>query len=387
MDEPARRRIGRVLFLSGTHRVVSGLPDDVFDELVNLAAGRAWTERFDPRVLRAQHNVVDPPDLRRRLAFRDGARHIGPVTRPFVLREDVHDDRLARVERAGPDLMRVGRLRARRADRAVRGVTALEQRRLDDRAQPLGREHGSVKLERAVRSRFGAAKGIDAFAPGILGRTLCRLDRLDLVGALGSSAVAKIVRDNKLDAHLAQPVGFGDREVRRDRDPPQTALVEEPLDDRCPELGARDAAGGQVLRAVLVHVDDARRARFLARASFLERACDEHELLDVLEGDDRIGREEFGRVIDVGKAISVGVEEERKAACDRGVVGAAGTRHFRLLSAGATGRSGPRPAEDRSPRSARRPRSMHRVRRLAARSRRSFRRSDPSRSSRTGSPA
>src|SRR5207253_10463950 len=83
-------------------------------------------------------------------------------------------------------------------------------------------------------------------APGILGRTLCRLDRVDLVGALGSSAVAKIVRDNKLDAHLAQPVGFGDREVRRDRDPPQTALVEEPLDDRCPELGARDAAAGQV---------------------------------------------------------------------------------------------------------------------------------------------
>src|SRR6266550_3838893 len=127
MDEATRRRVGGVPLLSRTKRVVARLPDDVFDELMYLAPGHAWAKGFDARVLRALHDVVDLPDLGRRLALRNGPRHVRPVPRLFVLRKDVHDDGLAGVERAGPDLVRVGRLRARRADRPVGGIPALEE--------------------------------------------------------------------------------------------------------------------------------------------------------------------------------------------------------------------------------------------------------------------
>src|SRR2546430_17674881 len=107
MDERARRRIARVLLLPWAKGVIPGAPDDVLDELVDLASGHARSERLDPRVLGAQHDVVDLPDLRRRLTLRNGARHVGPESRLFVLGDDVHDDRLARRQRAGPDLVRV----------------------------------------------------------------------------------------------------------------------------------------------------------------------------------------------------------------------------------------------------------------------------------------
>ena len=124
VDEATRRRIGRVLFLSGTHRVVAGSPDEVLDKLVDLASGHTRTECLDAGVLRPTNEVIDLSDFGGRFAFRDGARHVRPITRLLVLREDVHDDRLARMERAGPDLVRIGGLRTRRADRAFGSVPA-----------------------------------------------------------------------------------------------------------------------------------------------------------------------------------------------------------------------------------------------------------------------
>src|SRR5439155_24938848 len=52
VDEATRRRIGRVLLLSGTHRVVAGSPDEVLDKLVDLASGHTRTECLDAGVLR-----------------------------------------------------------------------------------------------------------------------------------------------------------------------------------------------------------------------------------------------------------------------------------------------------------------------------------------------
>ena len=127
VDEAARRRIAWILLLTRTQRVVAGCPDGVLDELVNLAPGHTGTQRLDARVLSALHNVVDLPDLRGRLALGYGPRHVGPVPRLFVLRKDVHDDRLLRVQGAGADLMRIGPLRAGRADRAVGRISALEK--------------------------------------------------------------------------------------------------------------------------------------------------------------------------------------------------------------------------------------------------------------------
>src|SRR6266550_3329084 len=112
MDEAARRHVAGVLLLSRTKRVVPSLPDDVLHKLVYLAPGHAWAKGFDARVLRALHDVVDLPDLGRRLALRNGPRHVGPIPRLFVLGEDVHDDRLLRVQGPGADLMRIGGLRA-----------------------------------------------------------------------------------------------------------------------------------------------------------------------------------------------------------------------------------------------------------------------------------
>ncbi len=204
-------------------------------------------------------------------------------------------------------------------DRAIGRVSALEERGLDDRTKPLGREHGTVQLEGAIGARFRAADGVDALTPRILGRALRRLDRLDLVRPLAAPALAEIISDDKLDPHLTQAIRLGEWKIRRDRDALHAARIQEALHDRRPELAPGDASTRKLLRAVLVHVHDRRRSGFLACAAFFERARDDDELLDVLERDDRIRREESGHVIDVRELVTVRVKEERHAA--RGIDG------------------------------------------------------------------
>ena len=154
---------------------------------------------------------------------------------------------------------------------------------------------------------------LDALAPGLLGRPLRRLDRLDLVGTLDPATLAKVLRDQQLDARLTEDVGFRDREIRRDRDAAKTSVFEEALHDLREELRAAQAFCGEVLRAEVVHVHDLRGARFLADAPFLERARDDDELFDVLERDDRIGGKELRRVVHVRESVPVRIEEERLA--------------------------------------------------------------------------
>src|SRR5437867_3221595 len=261
----------------------------------------------------APDDVVHPPDLLRRLALGDGARHVRPVPRGFVLREDVHDDRFARVERAFPDLVWIGGLRARRADRSIRRAAALEERDLDDRAQPLGGERSAVELENAILADRRAAERIDAELPRLLRRALGRLDGFELVRPLRTPALAEVAQHDELDAHRAQTVGDPDREVRREADAGELALVEEPLDDRRRELRAVDALGGELLRAVAVPVDHARRTRLFLRATLFERARDDDELLDLLERDDRVRREEPRGVVHVREAVAVRAEEQRES--------------------------------------------------------------------------
>src|SRR5438046_2559664 len=107
VDEAARRAVIRILLLPRPEGVVAGAPDDVLDDRVYLAAGHSGPERANAGVLSAHHDLVHLPNLGRRFAFRYGARHVRPVPGRLVLREDVHDDRLVRVERAGPALVRV----------------------------------------------------------------------------------------------------------------------------------------------------------------------------------------------------------------------------------------------------------------------------------------
>src|SRR5581483_7879219 len=189
VDEATRRRavLRCGALLARTERVVSGGPDDVLDELVDLTAGDAGPQGPDALVLRAPGDLVHLQDLVGGRALRDRARHVRVIPRGLVLREDVHDDRLVRVERARPDHVRIGRLRPRRDDRALRDAAELEQAALDDRAQPLRGEHLAV-------------------------------ERVDLVRPLRAPALGEVVRDDELDAQRAQTLGHAEREVRRDRD-------------------------------------------------------------------------------------------------------------------------------------------------------------------------
>src|SRR5581483_30969 len=316
VDEATRRRavLRCGALLARTERVVSGGPDDVLDELVDLTAGDAGPQGPDALVLRAPGDLVHLQDLVGGRALRDRARHVRVIPRGLVLREDVHDDRLVRVERARPDHVRIGRLRPRRDDRALRDAAELEQAALDDRAQPLRGEHLAVELERPVLPHARAADRVDAQGPRVLGRALRLLERVDLVRPLRAPALGEVVRDDELDAQRAQTLGHAEREVRRDRDALRAAGLEEARDDVGVELLAPDALSGELLRAERVDVEDARRARLLANAPLLQRARDDDDLAPVLERDDRIGREEAREVIDVGELVPVGVEEEGKAA-------------------------------------------------------------------------
>src|SRR5207249_10754271 len=103
---------------------------------MDLASGDPRPQRLDACVLRATYDLVHLPDIGRWLALRHGPRHIGPVPRLLVLREDVHDDRLALVQRSRAHHVRVRALRTWGDDRAVRRVAELEEAALDDRSQP-----------------------------------------------------------------------------------------------------------------------------------------------------------------------------------------------------------------------------------------------------------
>ena len=233
VDEPARGAAVLRALLPRAERVVSGFPDDVLDELVHLAAGDPWTQRFDADVLRAPRDLVELGDLRGRLAFRDGARHVRPVPGRLVLREDVHDDGLARMKRPRADQVRIGGLFPRRDDRALRDTTELEQPRFDDRAQPFGGERLAGQLERAVRPNGRALQSLDAFRPRVLGSALRRLERGDLVRTFRAAALAEVAVDDELDARAAKALGHPDRKVRPDGDAPHAARLEETLDDAC----------------------------------------------------------------------------------------------------------------------------------------------------------
>src|SRR5947207_647884 len=65
-----------------------------------------------------------------------------------------------------------------------------------------------------------------------------------------------------------------------------------------------------------------------SRQALLQRAGHDHERFDVLERDDRVGGEEFGRVIDVGELVPVGVEEQREPGREL-----SGFGHFRPIYA------------------------------------------------------
>src|SRR5205823_10532709 len=119
VNEAARGGIARILLLTGSQRVVPGLPDHVLDQLMNLPTGHARAESFDARVLSVLHDLVHLSDLSQRLALRDRPRHIRPVPRLFVLWKYVHDDRLPGVKRPRSYLVGVYGLRCGRADCAV----------------------------------------------------------------------------------------------------------------------------------------------------------------------------------------------------------------------------------------------------------------------------
>ena len=138
VDEAARRAAVLRTLLPGAERVVSGFPDDVLDQLVHLAARDAGSQGLDPGVLRALRDLVHLRDLGRRLALGDRAGHIGVVPRRLVLREDVHDDRLARAQRTGPDHVRIRGLLPRRDDRSFRDAAQL-------RAAVTRRSRGDVR--------------------------------------------------------------------------------------------------------------------------------------------------------------------------------------------------------------------------------------------------
>src|SRR5207237_1652139 len=137
VDEAAGRAVIRILLLPRPEGVVAGAPDDVLDDRVHLAAGHSWPEGANAGVLSAHHDLVHLPNLGRRFAFRYGARHVRPVPGRLVLREDVHDDRLVRVERACPALVRARRRGPGGTARAVGSVAALPERTLAGRAAAL----------------------------------------------------------------------------------------------------------------------------------------------------------------------------------------------------------------------------------------------------------
>src|SRR2546430_9085103 len=139
VNEAAGRLIRGIALLAGTLRVIAGAPDDVLDELVHLASGHAGTERADALVLSMHHDLVHLADFLGGFPLADRARHIRPIPGRLVLREDVHDDRLAGVPRTGPDLVRIRGLRSRGADCAFRGAAALEGRGPYHRPQSFGR--------------------------------------------------------------------------------------------------------------------------------------------------------------------------------------------------------------------------------------------------------
>ena len=62
---------------------------------------------------------------RGRFATNDRARKVGVIARRIVARENVHHDRLMRLERSGADLMRVDSLMTARNDRVFAGTTLL----------------------------------------------------------------------------------------------------------------------------------------------------------------------------------------------------------------------------------------------------------------------
>src|SRR5947208_12677040 len=64
---------------------------EVLDKLVDLASGHTRTECLDAGVLRPTNEVIDLSDLGGRLAFRDSARHVRPITR---LRSEEHTSEL-----------------------------------------------------------------------------------------------------------------------------------------------------------------------------------------------------------------------------------------------------------------------------------------------------
>src|SRR6266545_6858008 len=85
MDEPARHSAVLRALLSRPQRVVTGLEDDVLDELMHLASRDAGAQGLDAGVLRALGDLVHLHDLGRRLTLRDGARHVRPIPRRLVL--------------------------------------------------------------------------------------------------------------------------------------------------------------------------------------------------------------------------------------------------------------------------------------------------------------
>ena len=304
---------------------------------MDLASGDPRPQRLDACVLRATHDLVHLLDIGRWLALRHGARHIGPVPRLLVLREDVHDDRLALVQRSRAHHVRVRALRTWGDDRAVRRVAELEEAALDDRSQPFCGERRAVELKHAFLANGRAAQCIDASRPGVFAGALRRLERLDLVGPLRAPAVAEVEPNSRLDAERSQSLGHADREVRRDGDALRPARCEEARDDVRIHLLARHALGHEVLPAELVDVEHRRRARLLAHTALLERDRDDHNLVAILERDDRIGREEARQVVDIRELVPVGVEEERRA------VGPTHPGQSTAATAMAAGRRGDRP--------------------------------------------
>ena len=75
-------------------------------------------DRVDPGLLRLAHDVVDLPQLRRRLPERDGARHVGVV--PAEQRPEVELDHVPLFERAGTSARGAARRRSRRRPRSGR---------------------------------------------------------------------------------------------------------------------------------------------------------------------------------------------------------------------------------------------------------------------------
>src|SRR5918995_3104098 len=144
VEEALRKRLA--FFLVVHVGLVARRVQHLGDPVVNVLAAYAGLYHGEGRFLALQYGVVHLLQTIVRFALDERAGHVRVVAGREVDGENVHDDRLSRLQGAVAALVRVSALRAAGDDGAVGGAPAPEQLHVYPPAQPLARQRLALPL-------------------------------------------------------------------------------------------------------------------------------------------------------------------------------------------------------------------------------------------------